>query len=148
MPRVPGFALAPGANPIGPPVDCVDPPEGGLAQLYETFVSAVDDDGNETAGILLPPIAVPLGTYTGWNVYRAQPDELADRDGSLIPFAGTRSEREAADDPRPSLAERYGTREAYVAKVAAAAAALVAERLLLPADAAAYVAAARNCDRF
>ncbi len=148
MPRVPGFALAPGANPILPPVDWIDPPEGGPAQPYETFVSAVDDDGNETAGILLPPIAVPLGTYTGWNVYRAQPDELADRDGSLIPFAGTRKEREAADDPRPSLAERYGTREAYTAKVAAAAAALVAERLLLPADAAAYVAAARNCDRF
>ena len=148
MPRVPGFALAPGANPIIPPVDWVDPPEGDPAQAYETFVSGVDSDGNETAGILLPPIAVPLGTYTGWNVYRAQPDELADRDGSLIPFAGTRNEREAADDPRPSLADRYGTREAYVAKVEAAAAALVAERLLLPEDAATYVAAARKCERF
>jgi Alpha/beta hydrolase domain len=140
--------LAPGANPILPPVDWVDPPEGVPAQHYETFVSAVDSDGNEVAGILLPPIAVPLGTYTGWNVYRAQPDELADRDGSLIPFAATRAERDAADDPRPSLAERYGTSQAYVAKVEAAAAALVAERLLLPADAAAYVAAARRCDRF
>ena len=148
MPRVPGFALAPGANPIGPPVDWVDPPEGGGAPLYQTFVSAVDSDGNETAGILLPPIAVPLGTFTGWNVYRAQPDELADRDGSLIPFAATRKERDGVDDPRPSLAERYGTKEAYVAKLEAAAAALVAERLLLPADAASYVAAARNCDRF
>jgi hypothetical protein len=148
MPRVPGFALAPGANPILPPVDWVDPPEADPARLYETFVSAVDSDGNETAGILLPPIAVPLGTYTGWNVYRAQPDELADRDGSLIPFAGTRTERDAADEPRPSLAERYGTREAYAAKVETAAAVLVAERLLLPADAAVYVAAARKCDRF
>ena len=153
MPRVPNFALAPGGNPIGPPVDWIDPPEsgppeGGPAPLYQTFVSAVDGDGNEVAGILLPPIAVPLGTYTGWNVYRAQPDELADRDGSLIPFRGTRAERDAADDPRPSLAERYGTREAYVAKIEAAAAALVAERLLLPADAATYVAAARKCDRF
>jgi len=153
MPRVPGFALAPGGNSIGPPADWIDPPEsgppeGGPARLYQTFVSAVDGDGNEVAGILLPPIAVPLGTYTGWNVYRAQPDELADRDGSLIPFAGTRAERDAADDPRPSLAERYGTREAYVAKIEAAAAALVAERLLLPADALSYVAAARKCDRF
>jgi hypothetical protein len=147
MPRVAGFALAPGGNPIGPPVDWIDPPEGGPARLYQTFVSAVDGDGNEVAGILLPPIAVPLGTYTGWNVYRAQPDELADRDGSMIPFQGTRAERDAADDPRPSLAERYGTREAYVAKIEAAAAALVAERLLIPADAEAYVAAARKCDR-
>jgi hypothetical protein len=91
---------------------------------------------------------VPLGTHTGWNVYRAQPSELADRDGSLIPFARTRAEREAAGDPRPSLEERYGNREAYVAKVEAAAEALVAERLLLPADAAAYVKAAEAFDRF
>jgi hypothetical protein len=148
MPRVPGFALAPGANRIAAPIDWVDPPEAGPAQFYETFVCAVDSDGNEIAGIRLPPIAVPLGTHTGWNVYRAQPDELADRDGSLIPFARTRSERDAADDPRPSLAERYGTREAYVARVEEAADALVAERLLLPADADAFVRAAQACDLF
>jgi hypothetical protein len=148
MPRVPGFALAPGANRISPPVDWVDPPQTGPSQHYQTYVSAVDSDGNETAGIRLPPIAVPLGTHTGWNVYRVQPDELADRDGSFIAFPRTRTERDAADDPRPSLEERYGTLETYVAKVEAAAAALVAERLLLPADAAAFVAAARQCERF
>ncbi len=95
----------------------------------------------EVASIRFPPIAVPLGTYSGWNVHRAQPGELADRDGSLIPFARTKEERDATGDPRPSLEERYGTHETYVAKVEAAAAALVAERLLLPPDAAAYIAA-------
>jgi hypothetical protein len=147
MPAVPGFAHAPGANPIVPPVDWVDPPTR-IDNVYGARVCAVDADGNEIAGIRLPPIAVPLGTYTGWNVYRAQPGELADRDGSLIPFARTKEEREAAGDPRPSLEERYGSCEAYVAKVEAAAAALVAERLLLPSDAAAYVKAAQECDRF
>jgi hypothetical protein len=147
MPRVPGFAVPHGGNHIGPPVDWVDPP-ARLDNFYGTRVSAVDADGNEVAGIRLPPIAVPLGTYTGWNLYRAASGELADRDGSLIPFARTRAEREAGSDPRPSLEERYGNREAYVAAVEAAAAALVAERLLLPADAARYVAAARECDRF
>jgi hypothetical protein len=147
MPRVPGFAHAPGANRIGPPIDWVDPPVP-LDKFYETRVSAVDADGNEVAGIRLPPVAVPLATYTGWNLYRAQPGELADRDGSLIPFARTRREREAADDPRPSLEERYGGREAYVAQVEAAAAALAAGRLLLPADAARYVEAAKKSDRF
>jgi Alpha/beta hydrolase domain len=63
-------------------------------------VCAVDADGNELAGVRLPPIAVPLGTYTGWNVYRAQPCELCDRDGSLIPFARTRTEREASSRSR------------------------------------------------
>jgi hypothetical protein len=147
MPAVPGFAAAPGANRIVPPVDWVDPP-ARIDNVYGALVCAVDADGNEIAGIRLPPIAVPLGTHTGWNVYRAQPGELADRDGSLIPFARTKQEREAAGDPRLSLEERYGSPTAYVAKVKAAAAALVAERLLLPADADAYVAAAKECDRF
>ena len=148
MPRVPGFAHPPGSNRIGPPVDWVDPPEGGPRAAYPTHVSAVDADGNEIAGIRLPPIAVPLGTYTGWNVYKAQPDELADRDGSFIAFARTRAEREAADDPRPSLTERYGSREAYVAQVRALADVLVAERLLLPDDAARYIRAAEKSDPF
>ena len=91
---------------------------------------------------------MPLGTFTGWDVYRAQPGELADRNGSYIPFAKTTQERAAARDPRPSLEERYGSREVYVTKVRAAIEALVAERLLLPADAAAYVTAAEACDRF
>jgi hypothetical protein len=147
MPAIPGFAVAPGANGIVPPVDWVDPP-ARLDTVYGTRVCAVDADGNETAGIRLPPIAVPLGTHTGWNVYRAQPCELCDRDGSFIPFATTREERERSGDPRPSLAERYGDRAAYVARIEAAAAALVAERLLLPEDRGAYVAAARSCDRF
>jgi hypothetical protein len=147
MPPVPGFALAAGVNRIGPPVDWVEPPSR-LDNFYKTRVCAVDADGNEVAGIRLPPIAVPLGTYTGWNVYRAHPCELCDRDGSLIPFSRTRSKREATGDPRPSLEERYGSQDIYVARVEAAAAALVADRLLLPADAAAYVKAARVCDRF
>jgi len=65
----------------------------------------------------------------------------------LIPFARAKQERAAASDPRPSLKERYGSCDAYVAKVEGAAAVLVAERLL-PADAAAYVEAAEACDRF
>ena len=148
LPRVKGFAHPPGANRILAPVNWVDPPDAAAAAAYDTYVSDVDEDGNEVAGIRLPPIAVPLGTYTGWNVYNAQPGELADRDGSLIPFARTRAERMAADDPRDSLEERYGSRAAYVEKVRAAAAALVEERLLLPADADTFVKAAENCDAF
>jgi len=156
MPVVKGFALAPGANVIGPPVDWIDPPGSGkqvymtasAPQVYGTRVSAVDADGNELAGIRLPDITAPLATYTGWNVYKAQPGELCDRDGSYVPFARTKAEREAAGDPRPSVAERYGTRAAYVAKVKAAADDLVRERLLLPDDAAAYVKAAEASDRF
>ena len=148
MPPVNGFTHAPGANGILPPVDWIDPPEASPPAPYTTFVSAVDDDGNEVAGIRLPSISVPLATYTGWNVYKSQPDELADRDGSCIPFARTKAEREAAGDLRLSLQERYGSRDAYVEQVRAAAAALVADRLLLQGDADAFVTAAEACDKF
>jgi hypothetical protein len=147
MPTMPGVALPPGSNRIGPPVDWVEPP-ARLDSFYGTRVCAVDTDGNEVAGVRLPPIAVPLGTYAGWNVYRAQPCELCDRDGSLIPFARTRTERETAGDPRLSLEERYGNRENYIARLEAAAAALVNDRFLLRTDAEAYVRAAKECDPF
>ena len=68
MPAVPGFAVAPGANQIVPPVDWVDPP-ARIGKVYGARVCAVDADGNEVAGIRLPPIAVPFGTHTGWNVF-------------------------------------------------------------------------------
>jgi hypothetical protein len=55
--------------------------------------------------------------------------------GGFIPFAATKAERLAAGDPRPSLEERYGTHEAYVASVKAAAQREVALRFLLPDDA-------------
>jgi hypothetical protein len=67
------------------------------------------------------------------------------RDGSFIAFARTRAEREASGDPRPSLDERYGSRDAAVK---AAADSLVAERVLLQDDADRFVAAAEACDRF
>src|SRR5438067_1297295 len=91
MPRVKGFALAPGAHRITPPVNWTDPPEDGQARFYESFVSAVEADGNEIAGIRLPPIAAPLATYTGRNGNRAAPGELCDRDGSRRPFPPRRA---------------------------------------------------------
>ncbi len=153
FPAAKSFVHAPGDHAIGPPVDWTDPPGSGVTlasapAYYGTRVSDVDADGNERAGIRLPDIAVPVGTYTGWNVYRAQPTELCDRDGSFIGFTKTRAEREAVGDLRPSLEERYNGRADYVAKVGAAADALVQQRLLLPADAARYVAAAEKSERF
>jgi hypothetical protein len=148
MPKVPDFAVPPGDNPVLPPVDWVDPPEASPPAPYTTFVSAVDRDGNEIAGVRLPQVAVPLGTFTGWNVYKAQPDELADRDGSFIAFARTKAEREAAGDPRLSPQERYGSKARYIDQLRQAADALVAERLLLQDDADRLVAVAEGIEAF
>jgi hypothetical protein len=40
----------------------------------------------------------------------------------------------ASGDPRPAIAERYASRQAYLAAVDRAARALVQQRLLLPDD--------------
>lgn len=144
FPKIPGASLPNYVTQYGVLSDWVDPTVD-QGPMYVSLVPAVDDDGNEVAGIRLPPIAAPLGSYTGWNVYRADraEGELCDRDGSFLAFAATVAEREAAGDPRPSLEERYGDHDAYVAAVSEAAEALVADRLLLQEDAARYVDAAK-----
>jgi hypothetical protein len=153
FPALKGVTLVRAGNRFGALGDWFAPPRTGSVvlasgQFYATRVAAVDGDGNETSGIRLPPIAVPLATYTGWNLYARLPTELCDRDGSYISFPKTKAERAATNDPRPSIEERYGSRADYVAKVRAAADQLMRDRLLLPADAAAYVRAAEASDRF
>jgi hypothetical protein len=104
---------------------------------YPVFVPRADSDGMAIAGIHMLPLAVPRATYTGWNP-RAEgygAGTLFPLQGAVVPFAATRAERDASGDPRPSLAERYADSAAYVAAVRAAAAQMVAERLLLPQDA-------------
>jgi hypothetical protein len=139
FPAIPNAAIARITNTISPPGDWVDPKPA--QKTYRVLVCKVDADGNEVAGIRLPDIAVPLATYTGWNEYRAPypTGELADRDGSYFSFPLDRASRESTGDPRLSIAERYASRGDYVAKVKAAAAALVRERLLLQEDADRYV---------
>jgi hypothetical protein len=144
FPAIPGAAVVTRTNTVTPPGDWVDFVEPSRA--YRTLVPKVDGDGNEVAGIRLPDIAVPLATYTGWNEYKAPypTGELADRDGSCFAFAATRRARESNGDPRLSIAERYPDHAAYVAAVTAAVDTLVRDRLLLPDDAAAYLAHAAN----
>jgi hypothetical protein len=147
FPAIPGIIWPSGANTSGPPVDWANPPRANPV-TWPTLISKLDADGNEIAGLRLPDIAVPTATYTGTNVYKDMPAELCDRDGTYAPLARTEAERQAVHDPRPSLGERYGTHETYVAKLRAAADALVAARLLLAEDADRYVAAAQAASGF
>ncbi len=113
--------------------------------IYPQYLPRAGSDGNAIAGLRLPMLAAPRATYTGWNpVVGAEGEQdLCTQLGGAVPFAATRAERDAAGDPRPSLAERYPTPESYVDAVRAAAAHLVADRLLLPEDAEQAVDAAR-----
>ena len=117
----------------------------GHGPPYPNHVAAVDDDGNEVAGIRVPMVSVPVATYTGWNVRPAVdglPALMPDFLGSRLPFTATRADREALADPRPATAERYADRDDYEERVCAAATSLVAERLLLADDVDDVVAAA------
>jgi hypothetical protein len=115
-----------------------------LGSPYPALVPRTDADGNDIAGIRLPDVAVPLATYTGWNLRPS--GDGCDAAGMVIPFARTRAERLAKGDPRPSLEERYPDHASYVRAVADAADRLVRERLLLPEDARAYVQRAEESD--
>jgi hypothetical protein len=124
-------------------VPTIVPPK--LGKPYPCLVPAVDQDGNETCGVLLPYQTVPLATLTGWNT--RHPDIGGSGQtlstggatggtlvGSTIPFAATREAREAAGDPRPSVAERYPSKEAYLEQVRKAAEALIQARYVLAED--------------
>ena len=104
---------------------------------FATLVSAVDADGNEVAGIRPVELAAPIATFTGWNP--RHPDQGAPEDimammGSTLPFSRTADERARRGDPRPSIAERYRSRDDYLAHVRGAAEALVKARHMLAED--------------
>ena len=118
-----------------------------IKQAIKMLVPRVDADGNEVGGVPVVLTSAPLGTYLGWNVTAngARPfhkDQICDYTGGMLPFAKTTAERQANNDPRLSLAERYGTHAGYVAAVAAAGVQAVARGFLLQADADALTAAA------
>ena len=115
---------------------------------YPAFVSKTDADGNEVAGIRLPPVAAPVATTTGWAL-RGEGYGLGDGcegAGMYIPFPRTRSERLASGDPRLSLEERYRTHDGYVEAVTNAARRLMQERLLLEEDVQRYINEAESGD--
>jgi hypothetical protein len=101
------------------------------------FVPAVDQDGNEVAGIRLPDLTVPLATYTGWNPRHPEqgaPEQSLRMHGSTLPFPATARARQQSGDPRASIEERYASKAAYLELVKKAAEVLIAERFLLVAD--------------
>ena len=102
-------------------------------RAYPSFVSALDADGNEVAGIRLPDIEAPVGTHSGWNP--RHPDSGSPE--QIIPMVGF-SLFFSPDEVR----RRYADRAAYEAQARAAAERLAAERYLLAEDVEVVVAGA------
>jgi hypothetical protein len=105
---------------------------------YVVLVPKSGTDGNDLGTLLVPAVAVPLATYTGWNLRRRDvgaEGELVHLLGSYIPLPKTKAEREKTGDPRQSIAERYGSFEEYLKQYTAACDDLVRRRCLLREDA-------------
>ena len=116
--------------------------DGGAGALLPLLVSQIDRDGNELAGLRLPDVMVPLATTAGWNFRKAAiggTQLLYPLLGSYIPFASTKAERERTHDPRPSIEERYPSRDQYLKQVQEAAASLVKDGYVLAEDVPAIV---------
>ena len=103
---------------------------------FKLYLPRLDADGMMIGGVRLPAIDAPKATYTGWNpqVVGNGPTALCSLVGGVVPFAATRESRETSGDPRLSVAERYGTGDAYVGKVDKVARKLVRGRFLLAED--------------
>ncbi|WP_186415516.1 MULTISPECIES: alpha/beta hydrolase domain-containing protein [unclassified Pannonibacter] len=130
MPLIGGVHLKPPYNVVRVENHTAVPPLHGAA--YPAFVPAVDQDGLETGGIRLPAVAAPAATYLGWNLRRKGYAEgaLCGLAGSYIPLPRSI----LAEDVRKPFAQRYASKQAYLAAVEGAAKDLIKAGYMLEAD--------------
>jgi hypothetical protein len=123
----------------------LQPPK--TSEPFAVLVPQPDADGNERDGVRLPEITVPLATYAPWNFrdpsIGAQ-DQRVSFEGSVLPFPKTATDRENAHDPRKSIAERYSSRDDYIARYTRALDALIQRRWIIPEDRAALLQRAED----
>jgi hypothetical protein len=116
-----------------------EPPRSEDRCRYSVLVPRSGSDGNDLGTLLPPEVAVPLATFTGWNLRRRDVGAegmLASLMGSYIPLPRTRAERLKSGDPRRSIEEHYRNFADYQKRFAAACEELVKQRYLLKEDAA------------
>lgn len=147
FPQLPNFLTPVACNDYLPFGDWRNPQPENKAAIT-CLISQVNSDGNEIGGVLLPDVAVPLATYTGWNLYRAPlpVNRLADRDGAYLLLALTEKQQQASGDPRPSIKTRYKNQQEYVKQVRAVSNDLVKGGYLLTEDALAYINTAQSME--
>jgi hypothetical protein len=112
------------------------PPRSDPAKSYKLLLPRTDKDGHDIDGVRQPEIEVPLATHSGWGLRKAgfAEGELCSLNGMYLPFAKDAAERAAKKDPRPSIAERYASKNAYVEKFRAAGVSLRNDGYLLDED--------------
>jgi hypothetical protein len=130
----------------GSGIPSLAPPK--IKQVLKMMAPKVDADGNELGGLPVVLADAPLGTYLGWNVTvdgekPFHKDQICNYVGGMVPFARNAQERIANRDSRPSLEERYGSHDAYVAAVTRATERASQAGFLLAEDAKALIMEAK-----
>ncbi|MEM7405871.1 MAG: alpha/beta hydrolase domain-containing protein [Pseudomonadota bacterium] len=111
---------------------------------YGTVVSEVDANGNETGGLRMPDVTLPVGTHTGFDPRHAETGGA----GQILEYVGSSL-------PRADLLGAAGARADYLANIRELTTQLITQRHVLPGDlelcvqlaAARYDAAARWVDK-
>jgi hypothetical protein len=123
-----------------------EPPTVISEAAYKVLVPAVDEDGNEVAGVRCPMVQAPLGTYTGWNIRKRGigGGAMHEFSGSYIPLPETPEIRTATGDPRESILSRYKNAKSYIEAIETAARSLVQAGFMLEEDVSRCIARAKN----
>ena len=143
--RLPSANLRPPRLDLGPRFEAQGVADFQPARRLAPFATRVplpDADGNDLGGLRLPAVAVPLGSYLGWNLHRAgrgAPLRLGRWRGAFLPFALDPARAGARGDPRVSIRARYPTRAGFLDRTRGAAEGLIARGLLLREDLAAVL---------
>ncbi len=123
FPRIPGVNIPQHKREAYRLDFSTEPPR--IGPPFPTFVPQVDADGNDLGGIRMPEIAVPLASYTGWNLRSpliGAPSELLSMIGSWIPFS------------KASVAKRYASEQDYLNRIDTAGRDLVRSGFVLESD--------------
>ncbi|MCM2130066.1 alpha/beta hydrolase domain-containing protein [Larsenimonas rhizosphaerae] len=130
LPRVQGTVPTPPVNALHVMDYRTTPPAAGAA--YPVRVPNVDADGLPQGGVQSPYVAVPVGTYWGWNLRDegVAAGDLCSLNGSYLPFPAAPVET----DSRRPLDTRYKNRDDYLDALRQAANAQVMAGLMLPED--------------
>jgi hypothetical protein len=134
--RLPTTIQQPSFNDYGPKfvlqrIITIEPPR--IIGEYKVLVPKSDTNGNDLGMLLPPEVAVPLGTYTGWNLRRKEfgaDGMLTNLQGSFIPF----SVAAKSADPRAPVQKRYTDVKFYRQQLDGACERLVTERYMLVED--------------
>jgi hypothetical protein len=107
------------------------------AGSYVVKVPAYGPDDNELGTLRIPAVAVPVATYTSWNLRNrgiGAENELLSLTGGYVPFVKSEAERRKVGDQRPALLERYHDFADFRAQYRAAVERGIERRILLSED--------------